>query len=183
MTEFEKMKSGLWYDANYDEKLKELRSNCKDLCFRLNQTLPSSPNNKVLLTKLLGSIPNGLEINLPFTCDYGFNIQLGENVFINHSCYFMDGANISVGNNVFIGPYCGLYTANHPLDMAKRNQGLEQALPITIEDDCWIGANVSILPGVTVHKGSVIAAGSVVTHDIPPFTLVAGVPASIIKQL
>lgn len=93
----------------------------------------------------------------------------------------MDGAKITIGNNCFIGPSCGFYTANHPLDPNKRNQGFEQALPIKVKDNCWIGANVSIMPGVTIGENSVIAAGAVVTKDVPDNCLVAGVPAKVIK--
>ena len=95
----------------------------------------------------------------------------------------MDGASITIGNHVFIGPYCGFYTASHPLDYQSRNQGLEKALPIHVGDNCWFGANVSVMPGVTIGNGCVIAAGSVVTKDVEDNSLVAGVPAQIIKKI
>ena len=87
---------------------------------------------------------------------------------MNHYAYLMDCAPITIGNHCFIGPSCGMYTANHPLVAGERNEGLEIALPITLEDNIWLGAGVTILPGVTIGKGSVIGAGSVVTKDIPP---------------
>ena len=115
--------------------------------------------------------------------DYGKNIKLGKNVFVNINNYFMDGATIEIGDNVFIGPSCGFYTANHPLDYTNRNQGLEKALPIKIGDNCWFGANVSVMPGVTIGAGCVIAAGAVVTKDMPANSLIAGVPAKVIKTI
>lgn len=184
MNELEKMKAGMWYDANNDPELLQKRLKCMDLCFELNQTKPSQLTaKKKILKQLIGDIPDGLEILTPFTCDYGNNIHLGKNVFINSHCYLMDGANITIGNDVFIGPYCGFYTANHPLQYMPRNKGLEKALPITIGDNCWFGANVSVMPGVTIKSGCVVAAGAVITKDMPENSLIAGVPAKVIKKI
>ena len=128
MKEKEKMLLGKWYDAT-DQELVKQRLNAKDLCFELNQIKPSNLEKRnSIINKLLGYQPDNLELLSPFTCDYGNNIVLGKNVFINSNCYFMDGAKITVGDNVFIGPSCGFYTANHPLDYQTRNQGIEQAL-------------------------------------------------------
>ena len=95
----------------------------------------------------------------------------------------MDGGKITLGDHVFVGPSTGFYTAAHPLDVERRNAGLEKALPITVGDNCWFGANVNVMPGVTIGEGCVIGAGSVVTHDIPPYSLAAGVPCKVIKSL
>lgn len=95
----------------------------------------------------------------------------------------MDCATINIGDNVFIGPNCGLYTANHPLEIAARNSGIEQALPIEIGDNVWLGANVVVLPGVKIGSGTVISAGSVVTKDIPENVLAVGTPAKVIKTI
>lgn len=184
MDEKEKMKLGMWYDANHDEDIVEERLIAQDLCFQLNQIRPiEEQKRKIILHELLHDEPQGLVLLSPFQCDYGKNIHFGHDVFVNMNCYFMDGASISIGNHVFIGPYCGLYTASHPIDYQRRNQGLEKASPIVIKDHCWLGANVSVMPGVTIGKGCVIAAGSVVTHDIPDFTLAAGVPCRVIKKI
>lgn len=184
MNEKEKAKQGLWYDANNDKDLINERLKAKDLCFEYNQCLPSCIDKRNgILKKLLNDLPKGLEIVQPFQCDYGYNIYLGESVFVNSGCYFMDCASITIGNHVFIGPNCGLYTATHPFDMNKRNQGLEKAYPITIESNVWLGANVSILAGVTIGEGSVIAAGSVVTKDIPPHVVAGGVPCRVMKSI
>ena len=116
-------------------------------------------------------------------CDYGNNIKLGKNVFINSSCYFMDCGKITIVDNVFIGPSCGLYTANHPLDFQTRNQGLEQALQITIGNNVWLGGNVVILPGITIGDNCVIGAGSVVTKNIDANSIACGNPCKVIKKV
>lgn len=184
MNEKEKMKQGLWYDANNNQELIQERLDAQDLCFELNQVQPSEKEKRNdILLKLLGDLPEHLELLSPFICDYGRNIHLGKNVFINVNCYFMDGADITIGDHVFIGPSCGFYTAQHPLFYPLRNQGLEKALPITIGDHVWIGANVTILPGVTIGSGSVIGAGSVVTQDIEENVLALGIPCHKIKEI
>ena len=183
MTELEKMKAGLWYDANNNLELIKKRYQCFDTYSELNQLRPSDPKRKDLIEKILGYYPENLELLSPFYCDYGKNIKFGKNVFVNINNYFMDGTDITIGDNVFIGPSCGFYTANHPLDYKRRNQGLEKALPITVGNNCWFGANVSVMPGVTIGNGCVIAAGAVVTKDIPDNSLAAGVPAKVTKKI
>lgn len=184
MTERDKMLAGDWYDANYDEALVKERMIAQDLCFQYNQLSPLEEEKRMaILKKLLPYVPEGLTLLNSFVCDYGKTIYLGDNVFVNCHSYFMDGAKITVGDNVFIGSFCGFYTATHPLDYTTRNQGLEKALPITIGDNCWFGANVSVMPGVTIGSGCVIAAGSVVTKDVPDNSMVAGVPAKVMKKI
>ena len=183
MNEKEKMLLGKWYDAT-DQELVKQRLNAKDLCFELNQIKPSNLEKRnSIINKLLGYQPDNLELLSPFTCDYGNNIVLGKNVFINSNCYFMDGAKITVGDNVFIGPSCGFYTANHPLDYQTRNQGIEQALPILIGNNVWLGGNVIVLPGVKIGDGCVIGAGSVVTKDIEANSVATGIPCNVIKKI
>ncbi len=184
MNEKEKAQLGMWYDANYDKELLKERLMAKDLCFEYNQIKPSllDERNKIL-SKLLPKVPNNLEIIQPFMCDYGYNIEMKDNVFVNSYCYFMDCAKITIGSHVFIGPYCGFYTASHHLDVDKRNAGIENALPIVIEDNVWFGANVSVLQGVTIKEGSIIGAGSVVTKDIPPYVIAGGTPCVVIREL
>jgi len=184
MTEKDKMLAGEWYDANYDEDLEKERSKANDLCFELNQTKPSNKEKRhAILKELLNDEPNHLELLSPFYTDYGYNTFLGKHVFINHDCYFMDGGKIFIGDHVFIGPKCDFYTAIHPLNYQDRNIGLEQALPIHIGDNVWIGANVIVLPGVTIGNGAVIGAGSAVTKDIPSNVLAVGSPAKPIKTI
>lgn len=183
-SEYEKMMAGEWYDANFDEELIKERRKAQDLCFELNQLKPSRVSERnELLTELLGQEAENLELLSPFTCDYGSNISFGKNCFVNVNCYFMDGAPISLGDNVFVGPFTGFYTANHPLDYKRRNQGLEKAGKITVGNNVWFGANCNIMPGVTIGDGTVIAAGSVVTKDIPANSLAMGVPAKVVKVI
>lgn len=183
MTEKEKAKLGLWYDANNDHNLIQERLYAKDLCFDYNGLRPSYVKQRTeILKQLFCELPESLEIVQPFLCDYGYNIHLGKNVFINSNCYFMDCASITLGDFVFMGPCCGLYTASHPFDISMRNAGLENAEPIVIESNVWLGANVTVLPGVTIGEGSVIAAGSVVSKDIPAHVVAGGIPCKVMKK-
>ncbi len=184
MTEKEKMLAGEWHDANFDADLLAERAKAESLCFDFNMSRPGSAEQLAALKALLGAdIPDGLTVLAPVYFDYGARTRLGEGTFVNHGCYFMDGGAIEIGKNVFIGPFCGFYTASHPMDYATRNKGLERALPIRIGDNCWFGANVSVLQGVTIGSGCVIAAGSVVTRDLPDNCLAAGVPAVVKKYI
>lgn len=184
MSEKEKMLRGEWHDANFDKDLLEERRTAELLCYDFNMAKPNSEEQRTALEQLLGTgLPEGLTVLAPVYFDYGKYTRLGKNVFVNHGCYFMDGGTVTIGDNVFIGPFCGFYTASHPMNYADRNKGLERALPITIGDNCWLGANVSVLQGVTIGSGCVIAAGSVVTENVPDNCLVAGVPAVIKKRI
>lgn len=184
MREIDKMNAGMWYDANFDQELITARKNTQDLYHEYNLLKPSDDNKKQeLIAKILGYTPDSVEISQPFYCDYGTNIEFGSNVHVNLSCYFMDGATITIGNNCFIGPYTGFYTAAHPNAPAPRNEGLEQARPITVGDNCWFGANVSVMPGVTIGDNCVIAAGAVVTKDMPDNSIIGGVPARVIREV
>jgi len=184
MTEKEKMLRGEWYDANFDEALLEERRKAELLCHAFNMARPGSAEQQSALEELLGTeLPEGVTVLAPVYFDYGVYTHLGKGTFVNHGCYFMDGGTIHIGENVFIGPFCGFYTASHPINYADRNKGLESALPIKIGDNCWFGANVSVMQGVTIGAGCVIAAGSVVTEDVPENCLIAGVPATIKKRI
>lgn len=184
MIEREKLEKGLWYDANNDKDLLEERLYAEELCFLYNQTNPRDTDRKEeLLKKLLPNREANVTILSPFYADYGYRCYIGEDTFINHNAYLMDGAKISIGSHCFIGPNCGMYTANHPLLASERNRGLEKASPIIIEDDVWIGADVTILPGVRIGKGSVIGAKSVVTKDIPSNVIAAGNPCQILRAI
>jgi maltose O-acetyltransferase len=136
-----------------------------------------------LLRQLCGSVGDGAVIRPPFACDYGYNIRLGRNAFINFNCVLLDCAPIEIGDNLQMGPAVQVYTAAHPLEPDIRRSGLEYARPIRIGNDVWIGGGTIILPGVTIGDGSVIGAGSVVEHDVPAAKVVAGNPARIIRAL
>ena len=122
-------------------------------------------------------------VTAPFWCDYGYNIEIGENFYSNHNVVILDGAKVIFGDNVFVAPNCGFYTAGHPLDSERRNMGLEYAKPITIGNNVWFGAGVHVMPGVTIGNDVVIVAGSVVTRDIPSGVVVAGIPCEVIKKI
>lgn len=184
MDEKQKMLAGELYDANYNPQLIAERQACKTLCHQYNHLLPTDTDGRnQLLHHLLGHIAGDLLIEQPFYCDYGYNISVGKNFYSNHNLVILDGAPVKFGDNVFIAPNCGFYTAGHPLDATRRNQGLEYARPITIGNNVWIGAGVSVLPGVTIGDNCVIGAGSVVNRDIPPYTLAAGNPCRPIKHI
>lgn len=183
MKEKAKMSAGLWYDAN-DAQLMRERGQAKHLCHLLNH---QDPDDEAALAKLWKQLlphrQNNVIILTPFLTDYGYHCFIDTDTFINHGAYFMDGAPITIGKRCQIGPECGLYTATHPLQSDQRSQGWEQALPIHIADDVWIGARVTVLAGVSIGQGSVIGAGSVVTKDIPPMTLAYGNPCRIIRLI
>ena len=182
VTEKEKMGRGEWHDANFDEELLAKRARAEELCYDFNMGKPGSNAQLDALKTLLDTdLPAGLTVLSPAYFDYGDKTTFGDGCFVNHGCYFMDGGSITFGDNVFIGPFCGFYTASHPLGAKERNLGLERALPIVVGDNCWFGANVSVLQGVTIGSGCVIAAGSVVTEDLPDNVMAAGVPAVVKK--
>lgn len=184
MTEREKMAQGLLYDANYDEELIEMRVQCKDLCFAYNQLKPSlAAEQEAIIRRLLGKTGERFCITAPFWCDYGCNIEIGENFYTNHNCVILDGAKVTFGDNVFIAPNCTFSTAGHPLDVEQRNQGLEYAYPIRVGDNVWIGASVTVLPGVTIGSNTVIGAGSVVNRDIPDGVVAVGNPCRVLRKI
>ena len=135
-----------------------------------------------LFAELTGrEVDEGFRIFPPFTADFGKNIQVGRNVFFNSGCRMQDHGGIFIGDNVLIGHNVVLATLDHDLDPAKRS--LLHCAPIRIGNDAWIGANATITKGVTVGNGAVVAAGAVVTRDVPPRTIVGGVPAKVIKEI
>lgn len=184
MTEKEKCSQGLLYNANYDQELIDERTACKDLCLEYNQ-LKNSDNQArtALIKKILGSTKENICIEPSFWCDYGYNIEVGENFYANHNLIILDCAPVKFGNSVFIGPNCSFYTAGHPVDVRQRNEGLEYAHPITVGDNVWFGGNVVVLPGVTIGNNSVIGAGSVVTKNIPDNVIAVGNPCRVIRDI
>lgn len=182
-SEKEKCHLGELYDANDAELLAE-RQKCKDICHRYNQLLPSLQEERSdMIRSLLAKTSHNFLIEQPFYCDYGYNIEIGENFYANVNCVILDGARVRFGDNVFIGPNCGFYTAGHPLDVVQRNKGFEYAHPISVGNNVWFGAQVCVLPGVTIGDNSVIGAGSVVTHDIPSNSLAVGNPCRVVRKL
>ena len=184
MTEKDKMGRQMLYDANYDKELINDRIAAKELCFEYNSTRPSDgEKQKELLTRLLGKTQENFCITAPFWCDYGYNIEIGENFYANHNLVILDGAKVTFGNNVFIAPNCGFHTAGHPIDAERRNKGLEYAYPISVGNDVWIGAGVQVMPGVTIGSNVVIGGGSVVVKDIPDNSVAVGNPCKVIRPI
>ncbi len=184
MTEKEKMCAQMLYDANYDQTLLEERDKAKDLCHQYNQLRPSDRlGQQEVLKKLLGKTGENFILTAPFWCDYGYNIELGENFYANHNLVILDGAKVIFGDNVFIGPDCGFHTAGHPIDYERRNRGLEYAYSITVGDNVWIGAGVQVMPGVTIGSNVVIGGGSVVVKDIPSNCVAVGNPCHVLRPI
>ncbi len=180
----ELMLAGELYDANNDAELLQERDACKELCCDYNQLRPSQKVERAeLIGRLLGKCGVGATIEPPFWCDYGYNMEIGDNFYSNHNLVVLDGAKVTIGHHVFIAPNCGIYTATHPIDATQRAQGLETAHPITIGNHVWIGAGTSILSGVTIGDNCVIGAGSVVNRSIPAGSLAVGNPCRVIKEL
>ncbi|WP_019616108.1 sugar O-acetyltransferase [Psychromonas ossibalaenae] len=180
MNEFEKMQQGLDFDALAPE-FDELRDQAFALLQSINQR--QFVKAKPYFNKLLKSFGDNSIICPPFLCEYGKTISVGRDTYINMGVTMLDNAPITIGNNVLIGPSTQFYTPTHPLDHRKRRNWEFQCLPIIVEDDVWVGGNVSICQGVTIGARSIVAAGSVVTRDVPPDTMVGGSPAKFIKHL
>jgi len=193
-TELEKCMSGEWYDC-HDEVFIEFKTKVRNLLMQYNNiSYEDKSGRNEILKELFSSIGSNVSVGTPFVCDYGRNIHIGNNVSIGMNCTFLDCNKITIGNNVLIAPNVQIYTAGHPLELNERltpdwNENSAEyfcrtfALPVVIEDGCWIGGNVVIVPGVTIGKGSVVGAGSVVTKNIPPNSLAVGSPCRVIRKL
>ncbi len=184
MTEKEKAARGLLYNANSDEQLVRERRHTQDLCARYNMITPSDIDSRTnMLHSIIGNIGKCPVVEQPFFCDYGRNISAGDNIYINHNCVILDGAQVTFGDNVFIAMNCCFTTAGHPLDRELRNKGLEYAYPIKVGKNVWIGASVTVLPGVTIGDNAVIGAGSLVNRDIPSGVVAAGNPCRVLHEI
>lgn len=184
MTEKEKAEKGMLYNANNDKELQKLMLETRIKLHEYNSISPAETEKREnAIRQILGKCGKSPVIISPFYCDYGTNIEIGDNFFSNTNLVVLDGAKVKIGDNVFIAPNVGIYTAGHPLDVERRNEGLEYAYPITIGNNVWIGGGVSILPGVTIGDNSVIGAGSVVNRSIPANSLAAGNPCKVIREI
>jgi len=184
MTEKEKMIAALPYRAN-DPELIQLRREVRLKLAAYNlSTLYDTNVIAGQLLNILGKAGNNAFIEPPFYCDYGFNITVGNDFYMNFDCVVLDVAPVTIGNNVMCGPKVQLLTATHSLEPDERNfSGTELGKAIVIGDRVWIGAGVIVCPGVTIGEEAVIGAGSVVTRDIPPRVFAAENPCKVIKDI
>ena len=172
------------YDGNYNDELKREMLKSKELCFKYNHIKKKKIEERTeIIKKLFANVGKDVRIEPNFFCDYGYNIELGNNVDINYNCVILDDNLVTIGNDVRIAPNVNIFTVYHPLDPVDRKNSVILSKPVVIEDNAWIGGGAIILPGVTIGKNAVVGAGSVVTHDVPPNKVVAGNPARIIKEV
>jgi maltose O-acetyltransferase len=181
-TEYEKMRSQELYYFS-DPEIHASLVHAKKVCARLRSMTIYDEDYRQVIEELIPGIPQSTTICPPFHCDHGTGIILGENVFMNYDCIMLDGGYIRIGKHTLIGPHCQFYTPQHPMDYVERREEKETAYPITIGEDCWLGGNVVVCPGVAIGNRCIIAAGSVVTKDIPDDSLAAGVPAVVKRSL
>lgn len=189
-TEREKMLAGQSYDTR-DPELLELYHRARALILAYNSCDSRDMNRKNdLLSQLLGKVEAGVWIESPFYCDYGVNIEIGENTFVNTNCMFLDDNLIRIGKNGLIAPYVQIYTAVHPLKASDRiyqdgesTRYRTSTKQVILGDNVWIGGNSVIFPGVTIGNNVTVGAGSVVTKDIPDDVLAFGNPCQVVKLL
>ncbi|WP_283587850.1 sugar O-acetyltransferase [Limosilactobacillus viscerum] len=183
MSEIDKLAAGEWFNFGAPEiASRKLRA------ATLAQEFNAIPENEAerqeaMAREILGSAGKNLVVHSRFNFDNGKNIHVGDNFLANYNLTVLDVGEVHIGDNVWIGPNTDIYTVNHPLTAQGRRQHLARVQPVTIGNDVWICGKVTITPGVTIGNNIVIAAGAVVTHDIPDNSLAAGVPAKVIRQL
>lgn len=184
MNQRERMLSGLPYKAWLDG-LEEDRQACKQKIYDFNQLPPSRQSKEApqMIKNIFGKTGENVWVEAPFHCDYGWNIEVGENFYSNYNLTILDVGKVTCGKNVQIAPNVSIYTAGHPVHPDSRNSGYEYGIPVTVGDNVWIGGNTVILPGVTVGSNVVIGAGSVVSKDIPDNTIAAGNPCKVIREI
>jgi maltose O-acetyltransferase len=180
-TEKEKMLAGEVYNC-LDPELEAERQMAKELLRSYNQTI-AEPERQTILQQLFGHFGQNSLIESPFYCNYGRNIHIGNYVFLNELCNILDCNEVRIGHHVLIGPGVQIYTAAHLLQAEGRIQGLEEAKPVTIEDNVWIGGSAILLPGVRIGQNAVVGAGAVVSRDIPANMVAVGNPARVIKEI
>ncbi len=183
MNQKERMLAGLPYKAWLDG-LEEERLECKKKVFEFNNLIPGEWERFTqLLKEILGKTGENVYIEPPFHCDYGWNIEVGENFYANYNLIILDVGKVTIGKNAVLAPNVAIYTAGHPLHPDSRNSGYEYGIPVTIGDNVWIGGNTVIMPGVTIGSNAVIGGGSVVTRDIPDWSVAVGNPCKVIRKI
>ena len=182
-SEFDKMMAGQWYNAMDYSMLKLRQENNKKTEAYSRITINTLSYKDRMAKAIVREFGENANIIPPFTCDYGCNVKVGDNTVINHSGVFLDTNEINIGKHALIGPKSGLYGAIHPFDVEARNEGIEKAKTINIGDGAWLGGKVTVVPGVSIGKHSVIGAGSVVTKDIPDDVVAVGNPCRVIRKI
>lgn len=182
-SEFDKMIAGQWYNAMDYSMLKLRQENNKKTEAYSRITINTLSYKDRMAKAIVKEFGDNANIIPPFTCDYGCNVKVGDNTVINHSGVFLDTNEINIGKHALIGPKSGLYGAIHPFDVEARNEGIEKAKTINIGDGAWLGGKVTVVPGVSIGKHSVIGAGSVVTKDIPDDVVAVGNPCRVIRKI
>ena len=171
-------------DQAYEKLLDERRRRSKSLCFQYNQTDPMNEEQRgKLIRELLGSAGKTPWLETPIHFAYGCNTTVGDHFYSNFNLTVVDDVSVTIGNCVMCAPNVTISTTGHPVHPYYRTRGAHSSLPIVIEDNVWIGANVAIMPGVTIGKNSVIGAGSVVTRDIPANVVAFGTPCRVIRPI
>ena len=166
-----------------DEAVMEEQRRSRTVLQRLNTIDMSDFDGIAALVRELLQTEEEPFINPPFYCDYGNHIKVGKNFFANYNCTFLDVAAITFGDNCLLGPNVSIYTAGHPVHPLSRNSRYEYGIAVTVGNDVWLGGCTVICPGVTIGDGCVIGAGSVVTKDIPPYSIAAGNPCRVIRTI
>jgi maltose O-acetyltransferase len=181
-SEKQKMMAGGLYHAG-DPELQADQAKARAWMIRYNAALGlSGAERRRLLLEGFGAVGNDVVVRPPFHCDYGYNIRLGDGVFLNFNCVILDVALVTIGAGTQIGPGVQIYAADHPRDATARRTGVEFGRPVTIGCNVWIGGGAIILPGVTIGDDAIIGAGSVVTRDVPEGATARGNPARVNQQ-
>ena len=184
MSEKEKMLHQKLYNANYDKELELEKIRCKSQCQKYNLlSIEDLDARYKMIKSIFGKTGENIHIEPDFWCDYGYRIEVGENFYANHGLIILDAGGVTFGDNVFIAPFCGFHTSGHPIDFERRNKGLEYAYPISVGCNVWIGANVQVMPGVSIGDNVVIGGGSIVIHDIPSDSVAVGNPCKVIRKI
>ena len=183
MDQKERMLKNLPYKAWLDG-LSEERLENKKRIYRFNHMPPEEWDRQdELLKQILGRTGRFAHVEPPFHCDYGYNIEVGENFFANYNLTVLDVARVRIGANAQIAPNVSIYTAGHPIHPDSRNSGYEYGIDVTIGDNVWLGGNACVMPGVTIGNNVVIGAGSVVTKDIPDNVIAVGNPCRVVREI
>lgn len=183
MNQKERMLAGLPYKAWLDG-LREERIACRKLLYTFNSLPPEQwDRTHELLQQIFGKIGEECNVHAPLHCDYGKNTEIGENFFSNYNLTILDVGKVTIGSNVQFGPNVAIYTAGHPIHPDSRNSGYEYGIPVTIGDNVWIGGSTVVMPGVTIGSNCVIGAGSVVTRDIPDWSIAVGNPCRVLRTI